>query len=267
MQQFTATNSKPIFFYDEQCLFQYAEYNSREPNVNVKCHSHNFTQIIYVLEGTLSIHAEKEYKCNKGEIAIIPPGIVHSIYSETGYKEFLIGFNKDYSEDNIHHRTISLTAITKEYMPDLMPTVYDMIKWLDKFSIIAKDIILTYLNLFILLVANNLSDSQSSNFVKKLSDYLDSTLDKELSLTEIADSFFISVSHLQRLCHQHFGVGVKTLYNKKRYARACSLLTGSDMTAKEIGEAIGFSTAANFSAFFKKHSGMTPVAYRKNNLN
>jgi len=266
MEQFTSSGVKLTVFNDESCPIDYASYNSREPNCNVKCHSHNFTQIIYVIEGELSVHAEKEYICQKGDVAIIPDGVVHSIYSEKGYKELLIGFKPEFTGDDLHKQICSITSITKETMPDLLSTVSDTVKWFDKLSIIARDIILTYLNLFLLLVSHNLSDRQSSNFVKKLSDYLDSSLDREPSITEIANIFFISVSHLQRLCHQHFGMGVKSLYNKKRYAHSCSLLTGSDMTAKEIGEAIGFSSAANFSAFFKKHSGMTPVAYRKNNL-
>ena len=133
-------------------------------------------------------------------------------------------------------------------------------------SLDADNIRMTYINLFLLLVANRRTKHQESNFGTRLSEYLDQNLKNEISIPEIESKLSISPSHLQRLCHKYFGTGVKTLYNKKRFAKACSLLIDTRLSAKDISIEIGFSTATNFSSFFKKHSGVAPLTYRKNNI-
>lgn len=45
---------------------------------------------------------------------------------------------------------------------------------------------------------------------------------------------------------------------------AQSLLYQSKFTIKQIAFALGFSDAAHFNHFFKKHTGQTPAAYRRN---
>jgi AraC-like DNA-binding protein len=55
----------------------------------------------------------------------------------------------------------------------------------------------------------------------------------------------------------------------KEYIQSCILLSSkrmlyfSDLSAKEIGYEMGFSEPANFSAFFKKHTGTAPSHYRE----
>ena len=44
---------------------------------------------------------------------------------------------------------------------------------------------------------------------------------------------------------------------------AKSLLQKSTSSVKQIASVLGFTEANHFSNYFKKHAGVTPVAYRK----
>ena len=41
------------------------------------------------------------------------------------------------------------------------------------------------------------------------------------------------------------------------------MLEAGDIPVKEIALSLGFETAAYFSRFFKKQTGMTPMTYKK----
>jgi len=241
-------------------------FHTRAPHFGLGMHHHEYYQLIYITRGTLKIVADKEYICHEGDIIILPPALPHTLSSDTGYSQIGIDFRKCTDSDNPHHPLATAENTYHSSAPRFLDMANDIAKWIDSFSIHSDNILKNYVNLFMLLVANRQVNHQSSHFGTRLSDYLDQNLDNENSVDEISAALSVSTSHLQRLCREHFGVGVKTLFNKKRFAKACSLLTDTQMSAKEIGEAIGFSSAANFSAFFKKHSGVTPATYRKNNF-
>ena len=52
----------------------------------------------------------------------------------------------------------------------------------------------------------------------------------------------------------------------KTIAEAKSLLQNSALSIKDITYKLGFSETAHFSNFFKKHTNISPVQYRKTDL-
>lgn len=266
MEQYQGANSKLTIFDNSMFPIDHAAYNIRFKEFSVKEHYHDFYQLIYIIDGSAIVKIDKMYECNKGEVIIVPPGAKHSIKTVTGYRELLIKFHRCNDIENQHYTLASSTSIYHANVSKLLSMANDIIKWIDNYSLISANIITNYVNLFLLLIANHQTADQSSNIGSKLSDYLDCNLDRDLSIDEISRAFAISSSHLQRLCHQYFGMGIKSLFNKKRFSKACALLSDTDMSSKKIGEIVGFSTSANFSSFFKKHSGTTPINYRKNSI-
>lgn len=48
-----------------------------------------------------------------------------------------------------------------------------------------------------------------------------------------------------------------------RMKEALSLLENSDMKIQDISEAVGFTSATNFTRFFRKYTRSTPNEYRE----
>jgi hypothetical protein len=46
--------------------------------------------------------------------------------------------------------------------------------------------------------------------------------------------------------------------------RAKSLLANPDMSVTQVGFNLGFSDTSSFTTTFRKHTGLTPTAYRRN---
>jgi len=87
--------------------------------------------------------------------------------------------------------------------------------------------------------------------------------DCNLTLESIAESFYISKSHLSRLFKQLTGESFPDYLRRVRLAGACSLLTDTDMTVTEIIEKCGLRDATSFYKSFGEYTGMTPSQYRK----
>lgn len=59
------------------------------------------------------------------------------------------------------------------------------------------------------------------------------------------------------------GRAYQEILDEVRFERAKELLLAGDATIKELSEELGFSGANNFVRYFKRYTGVTPSAYRK----
>jgi AraC family transcriptional regulator len=51
--------------------------------------------------------------------------------------------------------------------------------------------------------------------------------------------------------------------SRLRIERAKSLLADPAMSVTQIGSSLGFSETSSFTTMFRKHTGLTPTAYRR----
>lgn len=91
--------------------------------------------------------------------------------------------------------------------------------------------------------------------------------DTNMTLESIADSFYVSKSHLSRLFRQVTGEGFSDYLRKVRLSGACVLLSDTDLTIEEIIKKCGMRDATTFYKAFGEYIGMTPNNYRKVNRN
>ncbi len=89
--------------------------------------------------------------------------------------------------------------------------------------------------------------------------------DPNMTLEHIAESFYISKSHLSRLFKQLTGESFSDYLRKVRLAGACALLVDTDMTVEEIIKKCGMRDTTSFYKVFSEYTGMTPNNYRKMN--
>ena len=87
--------------------------------------------------------------------------------------------------------------------------------------------------------------------------------DSNMTLEYIAESFYISKSHLSRLFKQLTGESFSDHLRKVRLSGACSLLTDTDMTVEDIMKQCGMRDITTFYKSFSEYIGMTPNQYRK----
>lgn len=82
----------------------------------------------------------------------------------------------------------------------------------------------------------------------------------------IADELNLTPSHLNFLVKKYTGHTALYHINEKILLEAKSLLTHTDLQVSEIADLLRFTEAAYFNRFFKKMTGITPTAYRRDAL-
>jgi DNA-binding response OmpR family regulator/signal transduction histidine kinase/streptogramin lyase len=118
-----------------------------------------------------------------------------------------------------------------------------------------------------LIRKTRLEDAQNKRypFKKSFSQVLEELYqDPDTSIESLQIRMSLGYSALLRNCKQAYGKAPKRLLIEKRITAAKSLLGSSDYSIGVISELTGFSTHSQFTIVFKKETGMTPLAYRKN---
>jgi len=78
-----------------------------------------------------------------------------------------------------------------------------------------------------------------------------------------AEQLHVSVSQLNVITRQQLNKSVIELVKERLIAEARRLLAYSTKSVSEIAWQLNFSDNSYFSRFFKKHSGMSPEAFRR----
>jgi AraC-like DNA-binding protein len=83
------------------------------------------------------------------------------------------------------------------------------------------------------------------------------------TLEEVAAQLRLSARTLKRRLAAQ-GVSYSELLERERCQRAQFLLRSSELPLLEITERLGYSTLPNFARAFRRWTGQTPAAYRRN---
>lgn len=86
---------------------------------------------------------------------------------------------------------------------------------------------------------------------------------EELDIGLLAESFGFTSAYLTKLFHKYAGEPPLKYLTKLRIHKAKQLLSESDLTIGEIGEAVGYPDQFHFSKTFRKLTDVSPSAYRR----
>ena len=87
------------------------------------------------------------------------------------------------------------------------------------------------------------------------------------SLNDVADAVGVSPFHFHRLFSQAVGVSPKQYLQRKQLQMARWMLRAADAPIGTIARRAGFSSHGHFTATFQRLAGMSPTAYREQQLN
>ncbi|SDY12720.1 two-component system, response regulator YesN [Evansella caseinilytica] len=103
---------------------------------------------------------------------------------------------------------------------------------------------------------------KEKNSVRKIEEYLRLNYQKDISLSEIADRFYLSREYISRKFKQQFHETMTDYVTKIRIDKAKELLANPYLKVYEIANAVGYQNDKYFIKVFKKIEGRTPSEYR-----
>jgi AraC-like DNA-binding protein len=81
-------------------------------------------------------------------------------------------------------------------------------------------------------------------------------------VSDYADRLGYSARTLNRLARANTGLSAKQVIDERVVLEAKRQLSHADASVSEIAGQLGFEDASNFSSYFRRHTGMTPAAFR-----
>ena len=104
--------------------------------------------------------------------------------------------------------------------------------------------------------------ARQAELIRHIRDHLLTNREGYTSLSRLAAEHEMSVSHLQKLFKQIYGVPVYHYIKEYRLEQAAVELVRSARPVTEIAQDAGYDNASKFSACFKERYGVTPSQYR-----
>jgi len=254
----------------KNCYFKYLVTERDAKNISRKPHYHTDYEIHMVQQGRLLYEANDcHFTLNSGNFLLLPPGVLHRV--------------EDRAPATV---TFSLTFHTAPGgcpLPTLTECIFGAIdtrlqetaRWLlaeyrHTKPLSAELMEANILQMLVLLwrssglkgTAPTCTSNEEHPQVAIAKQYIRDNIEHAPSVADVAAYCHISTRQLNRLFYQHEGVAPAAYIQKHRAAHIQKLLCDSNLSLGVISERMHFSSEYYFSAFFKKHIGLAPGAYR-----
>lgn len=105
---------------------------------------------------------------------------------------------------------------------------------------------------------------EKNALVSSIDSYITKNITKPISVEELCRWFNISQNKLYQISHKYFNTSIANYIALKKINLAKHYLTTGQLSVSQISEKIGFADYNYFIRKFKKQTGYTPLAYRKN---
>jgi two-component system response regulator YesN len=135
--------------------------------------------------------------------------------------------------------------------------VYSIIKQLDRFTQLNE-----WINNNLSIIEKKYAAKYKSDITQILKIYVKQNLDKDLSLSCIAEQYGFNHSYLSHLFKEKEGVPLRRYINNVRIDKAKYYLVNTNIKVKDICSLVGYSNPEHFSREFKKKQGQSPNYFR-----
>ncbi len=110
---------------------------------------------------------------------------------------------------------------------------------------------------------SNIRKTDTNPIIKKVCDYVEQNLSKDISLEMAADMAGVSSFYLSKLFKEEKGETFINFISDKRLEKSCELLANTELSIKEITAQVGYNDQNYYSRIFKSKYGFSPKEYRK----
>ncbi|MCK8140760.1 AraC family transcriptional regulator [Flavobacterium sp. I-SCBP12n] len=251
-------------------------------------HRHNFYSVL-IISKAKGIHKIdfNAYELAEKQIFFIAPGQVHQVIEHEKSEGFSMTFSNHFLvENSIPISFIESLNLFQNYGQS--PPLQLESKAFESVENFANQIVelfnsnaaMKFLSIgsflkLILIACNNSCainpiesdiDISGASLIRNFKNSVNQNFKKEHSTTFYANQLFITPDHLNRTFKAKVGKTAKEFIQARIITEAKRLLFFSSLTNKEIAYQLGFNEPANFSAFFKKHTKLSPSHFKKREI-
>lgn len=234
-------------------------------------------QILYLSEGEgvfESTH-QKEIRVKAGDIFLLFPGEWHTYrpLSNKGWTSYWIGFKGKNIDERVKAGFLSPEKPIYHvgFSVDIQMLYEEAYKTAIKEAPYSQQTLAGIVNHLIGLMyslerTNELSkNTQHMDIVSKAQMLIRDSLEKQLSIQDIAEQLGVSYSNLRKIFKEYTGMAPALYQHDLKLQRAKELLSTTNDSIKEIAYRLNFESPDYFSSKFKTKTGMKPSDFRTMN--
>ena len=239
-----------------------------------KPHYHNEFEIYYLSKGSCKyLIDETTYELNEGDIAVIPPGIIHNAdYDIYEYSRNLLCFPESTLPENMVSKISNIHYYKNSSKThDSIKNIFKYIEFErnnpDEFS--EKAIKNKIYELALLLIRNENTNKQQrkSTLVEQAILFIKANYMSNINLKQTATHCFVSPEHLSRMLKKETGFAFREFLNFYRLKKAKNILeTHPEYKIIDVAMSCGFNDSNYFSKVFKQTFKLSPTDVKKNNI-
>lgn len=234
-------------------------------------HSHDTYEIYYITKGTCYHFIEnKTFHLMPGDIIIIPPDVMHNTeYYNTVHSRMLINCSHHYIPESAKATLDELSYLYRN--PDVVDQIDELFTKIENEYMNADEmsdgVLACYAQLLFFLIARNPNTCSAldsgKHYVDDAIEFLQGHFTTNITLSEMANRYFISSEHFSRIFKKKTGFNFNEYINILRLQKAESLLKQLNAAPiTEIAAACGFNDSNYFSLKFKELYGIPPKRFQ-----
>ena len=222
----------------------------------------------YVIAGSGTVRVDgAEYAASAGQVYIIPEGSDHLYYADPRDPWIKVFFNV---RGRLVGRLLKSYGLTGRVVLPGADTLGLFMQFLEiaRAGKVHEEIIgpcaLKLHEIVQRLAEETGEEPPVPEEARRLKALLDSRIGGEISTEEMAAALFRSKDYVIKLFRSAYGETPHAYFLRQKMQLAAGLLTGTGMSVKQVAAALGYTDQHYFSNVFKKATGMSPVAFRRN---
>lgn len=236
---------------------------------------HNFWEIIYVERGKIEVVENDEiYILSSGDMLFHAPMEFHrvrTIEDTVPHVRNLSFVVSGALPENLSDGIFRLNNEQRQSYVNLFDYIKQEMTTAKNDNVCIGQQVALRLGAFILDICDNaetteiVSKTASAMTYKTLVRLMNKEVLSGMSLEDFAKASFVSVSYIKLVFKKYAGISPKTYYNQLRIAEAKKLLS-KGQSVLQVSEKMNFSSPNHFIRFFKRHTLVTPNAFKKSEL-
>ena len=243
-------------------------------------HSHPFMELFYVLDGKGEFLIEnRRFPVKAQDFVIINPQVDHTEVSspEEPLEYIVLGitglsFSNFFNTQTNVEQPFSFFNLRDE-QKDILVYLNAMVTEATNHSMSYELVCHNLLEILLIKILRNKSFeidvspiNKTTKDISLIKHYLKTHYREQISLQDLADLTHLSRFYISHSFKNEMGQTPMEYLTDIRIEESKVLLSTTNYSMSQIASIVGFSTQAYFSKQFKQKIGMTPLAYRKSQL-
>lgn len=254
-------------YYIEQNFIKKGEYFSP--------HWHDYFELEIVLGGEGEhIYNNTKYMLSRGSIYLMSYYDFHELKAREDMQMLKLQFNENVLPDKLNDflflsQNRFCCSVDENEVQHIIK-LFDILKREEsRGGLFSEMLIKNLIAEIIITVIRNSSNDKTRTTTTRLQDavaYIHNNFREPLSLGILAKHCNVTPNYLGAQFSKKMGISFCDYLNTVRLRYACNLLDSTELSIKEIAFASGYSSVEYFGYVFKKFLGISPLEYKKNNI-